>query len=743
MVRCRTMSDHNITGDTVKTVRLEPDSPHTLSFPAGEALTSALVSVWRQEDTVWHLWAEVECDSIQGIAFTLAFKGLHGTAPIQRLEPYMSYEKKHPKVTARARAVQSVTRRHYESSMVGGADVAPWSSSVNRLQGQVRTWFKPPSGAHFFPHGQGPKEGLGLLVFAEWFKSLLGGPDLGRVVIADPFFDALGVDHIVGAEVVGLHCQIITHAELTTSDETDSAPRAPGELSPRARRLQRACSKHQPYLSGIRFEILDLRHKLSTGKSPRPIFHDRMLVRLDKQGTLLDAYHLSNSLQSAAANFPLLVTPIPSDALTHVWTYIQELERGRPPLRDPDAYEVVKLVDTGARPEPPALDEEERARQANLLWSQAHVSPDDARAFTANLPQLMARLEAADDEVFFGLWTALSAWVYNSTLWSEAVTGLAQSAPLKGKLKSYLAEYPAEAESGVDESVVRALNFLCQPFSAALQPAPEHLLDQLLDVRFRAGKARGVKLAAHVLLQGAPEDFVHALGARSRKPNSGGPAAAVMLSRLAEHLPFAKSALLRALHQSEVPALRALSVMHLPTVQRRDEPLDLERALKHLDLLPNEEQAISLAYWLGSLGLTGLPKSDLDQMRLGNHRLELRPPLYRELSRRWRPLDKADLQRIVLMLNLGRVGCAWAITRDLLLPLIEQEKLSYEQVSDLWVDNLLEPLEAALSADAYQVPHQSAEELDELVSSIAFAVARTSAPSPYLERIQTLFTRAL
>ena len=578
IVRCRTMSDREITGDTAKIVQFEPKSPFTTRFLAGEALTSTLVSVWHQHDAMWHLWAEVECGTIQQIAVTFALEGVHGTTPIRRLEPYGSYEKL-PKIARRAKDVQSLARRHYETSMVGDADVAPWSAPGKRLEEQAQKWFRSPSGAQFFPQGQNSQEGTGLLDFAEWFKKLLSGPNLGRVVVADPYFDALGIDHIAGAEVAGLHCQIITYTELKTSDDAGVSPRNQGELPPRAKRLQDACSHYWPYLSGIKFEILDLRRKQGVGQSPRPVFHDRMIVRLDKQGAPLDGYHLSNSLQSAAVNFPLLATPIPSDILPTVWRYVQTLEQGQAPSRDPDAYETVKLIDTSARPEPPAEDEEEQVRQANLLWNHAPVPPDDASSLASRLPELVTRLGVADDEAFPSLWASLTNWVYQSTLWNETVGGLAQSPALLVKLEGYLAVFQVKAATRVDESVAQALSFMAQRFDTALQAAPEHLFDRLLDVRARAGEAREARLAACVLLKGAPDRFVRALDARSSQQNLGGVPTAVALGRLAEHLPFANSDLLWALHQSNLPAFRALSVMHLSTTHRRDQPLDLGTAL--------------------------------------------------------------------------------------------------------------------------------------------------------------------
>ncbi|TOD77377.1 hypothetical protein CGJ56_24305, partial [Vibrio parahaemolyticus] len=43
--------------------------------------------------------------------------------------------------------------------------------------------------------------------------------------------------------------------------------------------------------------------------------HDRYILVTDGYGLPVKGYHLSNSFQSANENFPLLITPIPTDVL--------------------------------------------------------------------------------------------------------------------------------------------------------------------------------------------------------------------------------------------------------------------------------------------------------------------------------------------------------------------------------------------------------------------------------------------
>ena len=75
-------------------------------------------------------------------------------------------------------------------------------------------------------------------------------------------------------------------------------------------------------LQGLEFYLLDLKSKAQGG---RQLFHDRYILLTDASGVAYKGFHLSNSIQGATRNEPLLVTPIPKDILPDVLDYVEGL----------------------------------------------------------------------------------------------------------------------------------------------------------------------------------------------------------------------------------------------------------------------------------------------------------------------------------------------------------------------------------------------------------------------------------
>lgn len=158
----------------------------------------------------------------------------------------------------------------------------------------------------FFAKGWDVQDGSGSrLSFWKWFQDVISSSR--EIVIADPYFDVLGIELLAAAsrgKVTVYTCTALT------SDDT-------GTLG-RKERLRLRCSQ----LSIANVVILDL--PLLDKGAP---FHDRFIYsNADRFG-----FHISNSIQGAAAKHPLVATMMTEDVIDEVSKYFTSLKVARQP----------------------------------------------------------------------------------------------------------------------------------------------------------------------------------------------------------------------------------------------------------------------------------------------------------------------------------------------------------------------------------------------------------------------------
>lgn len=115
----------------------------------------------------------------------------------------------------------------------------------------------------------------------------------------------------------------------------------------RIRNLLAACKIWVTRYGSVRLRVFGL---------PQEDVHDRMVLIRDAQLRPVVGYHLSNSLQKANENYPLLITPIPTDVLQRVLDYTDELLRSSASPASHQSGGAVKLknlFDSDAQQETP------------------------------------------------------------------------------------------------------------------------------------------------------------------------------------------------------------------------------------------------------------------------------------------------------------------------------------------------------------------------------------------------------
>ncbi|MBC3229990.1 VPA1262 family protein [Serratia fonticola] len=221
-----------------------------------------------------------------------------------------------PKVTPRVKAALSVKNDNTEfSGQVDGNISYPWVKINKNLASTLYKLNPPKSEGQFFQRwGQG--DGEGRLEFVEWFKSLLTKYQQHQIIIFDPYFEAAGLGLVLICAATQADYIVFTSLpkpvkqDVASGEETDK--RQPGRLN----NLIVSCERNQKALRHYKLRIYGLKE----GR-----LHDRYIMVIGGNGLPIAGFNLSNSFQTVAENYPLLITPIPMDVLLKVEKYTADL----------------------------------------------------------------------------------------------------------------------------------------------------------------------------------------------------------------------------------------------------------------------------------------------------------------------------------------------------------------------------------------------------------------------------------
>jgi len=210
-------------------------------------------------------------------------------------------------------------------SVIGGRKADPWVTANRHVRSTVKGLLPPQSSGRFFlRYSEG--ENTGRLELAEWIKKLLAEHRDKHIAWFDPYMEDMGI-HLLNQYGSDTGNYIV----FTGTGKGDAAPwwehvyawmkseEAPeGRVDSRILNLQAACRLWSTRYGTVRLRVFAL---------PQADLHDRMVLIRDAQMRPVAGYHLSNSLQHANENHPLLITPIPLDVLQLVVEYSDGLLR--------------------------------------------------------------------------------------------------------------------------------------------------------------------------------------------------------------------------------------------------------------------------------------------------------------------------------------------------------------------------------------------------------------------------------
>lgn len=205
-----------------------------------------------------------------------------------------------PKHQSRLSSVQQLARHaSATNSVVGGRESDPWVLANRTMSNLAKQLIPPKSDARFFlRYSEG--ENTGRLELAEWLRKLFADNRDMNIAWFDPYMEDVGIHLLNQFGSENGHFLIFT----TGSDQAEQAPRI--------KKLKAACLSWTDKIGSVKLRVVGL---------PDGDLHDRMILIRNAHMEPVAGFHLSNSIQHANENHPLLITPIPADVLQQVVAY--------------------------------------------------------------------------------------------------------------------------------------------------------------------------------------------------------------------------------------------------------------------------------------------------------------------------------------------------------------------------------------------------------------------------------------
>lgn len=298
-VNCRMFNGGGTKGDTCILDEIRPWQLGTIMrFAPLEPFTLTEITVWKDGRRV----AYQKYSILRSIGSNMTIVG----PPRKHITPWSN------KLQGKARdQAQAVSFNTTEQMTVGSVSHDPWRESEREAESIVQEWFPPATKGRFFANENGSNlEALDFLI------NQMRRPGVTGVVIADPYFDRVGVESLLArAGNVG-------SVRVLTSHGAGDAANPSGTVDLLA--ACNGCAKMLP----PKLSISNVDTKAGGGQQ----FHDRyVLIEFGEQRSesRREVWMLSNSLSSFAKRYPLVITPLAADVSKSVAGYLADIEGGR------------------------------------------------------------------------------------------------------------------------------------------------------------------------------------------------------------------------------------------------------------------------------------------------------------------------------------------------------------------------------------------------------------------------------
>jgi hypothetical protein len=743
LIQCQGQTEGVTVFARSRLIQIESETTRA-TFTVPESTQIVTATIWHHDldsgdGELWHQQSTLILQEInlnQGIA----------SSKMQLSSQWLQEFKQNSKTRKQAEAAQEIQQVHYTPFSISAQNRAAWATVSREARQFAQALFPVPSGGQFLRSWA--DGGLGRLGFFEWLQTLAQNSTTGRIVLLDPFFDRPGIaEFIARVSVVQTEYLVVANTAVKSQDD-DKAAEVEGIAQPlaepeRATRLRVACQEHHLLLRNLNFQLLDLRSKAG-GRSQ--IFHDRYILVFDAAGKVCQGYQLSNSIQGATKHYPLLITPIPPDILPSVHCYVEQLIRpddnatwetvllfpsiqetnssidsrfGLSSLRDAKAFFSLLLQDQFLILEQVDLADELRKKGLLDENDDFTVTSEASNRLKPAIEQFVEILTSLDSAKFGAQWSDFSHWLkhlLDGSQYLEQVCGIGGDS-LVAKLHRFLLEesdpllFVSAFNSRHQMEALTIVEIVRCSFEQAIRQAD--VLFWHTDHNGWTGCVNAVVIhtAARILVKVEPSQLASSVSALldALAPEDIEQYQAwsirYRLSQLVQSMLEAleldqlgfqpNEALVVALLQSNSSGLRAIAAFNLSPIRSRT--LTWQRSCRLLENLPPLEQLYALAEWLYQIRIRENARPEncetLKPLRLSifQKMVQASPD----------NLSDADLKQIVCRVSGPTVG-GWArsTAAELLKPFIQSGKLDANQVSDMWMSILHQPLKELISSTA-------------------------------------------
>lgn len=212
-------------------------------------------------------------------------------------------------------------------SKIGGHTTDPWVATNRLIQKRVKQLCPDNSEGRFFPTLNDCN--MSRIELGDWLKNIFENHHNARIAWVDPYMEDVGIELLNRGGTNRANYLIITTEKTSNSDSTNdsSQPTRVDNL------LARCSDWNNGYLGSVDLKVLAV---------PENKLHDRMILIRSASGQPLAGYHLSNSIQRASENHPLLATPIPLDILPDIFEYIDKIIQHT--FYEPESRPLAKII---------------------------------------------------------------------------------------------------------------------------------------------------------------------------------------------------------------------------------------------------------------------------------------------------------------------------------------------------------------------------------------------------------------
>ncbi len=349
--------------------------------------SSAEIEVWvsrSASEAGFQLWYSHRVDWLRQIGLNLQLVGPEVVLDAEWLTRWSEQRRLTTGQRKRVDAMRTIRRVADNMPSLIGRPTELWRAAEEGAR-RLREKFVPTeSGAKFIDQRSNPESDSDLAV-AEWFRSTFGtssgGDSPGPLLLIDPYFDERGIDLIARTEVSGRRFMVVT----TLKDAESTAPAG------RQSRLKDAIVRNALALEGLSLDLLVV---------PPNQLHDRLALEFDRDGEVAAGFQLSNSLQAATKNHPLLITPIPADVLPQVADAAARM------IADAEDLQLLPETASASEPTPSSTASSQRATPAELDTLardvDSAVSGNDPAQFASSwlsFADALSRTPAPHDEL--------------------------------------------------------------------------------------------------------------------------------------------------------------------------------------------------------------------------------------------------------------------------------------------------------------------------------------------------------